>query len=101
MGRPVMDPQDHGILVNISTGVARLESKVDALVLRIDSLDKRLDDHEQRLRHIESVDMVTGDELVSRDLEQRKSRRWIVGIGITISLSVLAEAVAVGIAIFN
>ena len=96
-----MEPQDHGILVNISTGVARLESKVDALVLRIDSLDKRLDDHEQRLRGLEAVDVVTSDDLVGRDLEARTSRRWIVGIGITIALSVLAEAVAIGIAILN
>lgn len=96
-----MEPQDHGILVNISTGVARLESKVDALVLRIDSLDKRLDDHETRLRAVEAVDVVTMPELAARDLEARKSRRWLVGIGVTIALSVLAEAVAIGIAIFN
>lgn len=92
---------DHSILVDIATSLARLESKVDALVLRIDSLDKRLDDHETRLRRVESVDMVTADELAQRDLEARKSRRWIVGIGVTIALAVVAQVIAVGVAVLN
>jgi hypothetical protein len=92
---------DHSILVDIATSLARLESKVDALVLRIDSLDKRLDDHETRLRRVEAVDMVTADELAQRDLEARKSRRWIVGIGVTIALAVVAQVIAVGVAVLN
>lgn len=94
-------PSDHSILVDIATSLARLESKVDALVTRIDSLDKRLDDHETRLRRVEAVDIVTSEELAARDLEARKSRRWIVGIGVTIALGVVAQVIAVGMAILN
>lgn len=93
--------EDHGLLVSISQSLGRLESKLDGLVTRLDALDKRLDDHETRLRAVEAVDVVTMPELAARDLEARKSRRWLVGIGVTIALSVLAEAVAIGIAIFN
>lgn len=93
--------EDRGILLKISTDIARLEGKVDAIGQRLSGIDKRLDDHETRIRKVEAADMVTADDLLERDLEARKARRWIVGIAITIGLGLIAEIVAVCIAIFN
>lgn len=92
---------DHTLLVQISTQLARLESKVDALVQRIDALDRRLEDHEARLRAVEAADLVTVDELAARDLELKKSRRWLIGIAVTIGLGVGAELITIAIALLN
>ena len=92
---------DHSLLLTISTSLARLESKVDGIKDRLDGIDRRLNDHESRLRVIEATDVVTVEAMTERDLEARKSRRWLVGIGITIGLGVVAEAVTILIAVFN
>ena len=81
---------DHSLLVTISTSLARLEGKVDALVTRIDNLDRRLEDFEHRLRAVEQVDVVTRDQLHVRDLEERSGRRWIVGLLIASTITILA-----------
>lgn len=92
---------DHSLLLTISTSLARLESKVDGIKDRLDGIDRRLNDHESRLRVIEATDVVTVEAMTERDLEARKSRRWLVGIGITIGLGVVAEAITILIAVFN
>lgn len=92
---------DHSLLLTISTSLARLESKVDALTQRIDSLDRRLEDHEARLRRIESVDVVTIDAMQAREKDAVKGRRWLIGIGVTVGLGVIAEAITIIIALIN
>lgn len=92
---------DHGLLVGIATSLARLEGKVDGIDSRLSSIDKRLDDHEQRIRKVEATDMVTADDLIERDLEARKSRRWIIGIAVTIALGVAAELITIAVAVLN
>ena len=84
---------DHSILVNISTSLARLESKVDALVQRIDNLDRRLEDFESRLRVVEQVDVVTRDQLHARDMEERTARRWLIGLLAASTLTIIAGLV--------
>jgi len=76
-----MSETDHTLLVHISTSLARLESKVDALVQRIDGIDRRLEDHETRLRAVE------GDYVSVR--ESTTAKRWLVG-------TVIAAIVTIG-----
>lgn len=73
---------DHSLLVSISTALARLESKVDAIDRRLDTLDRRLDDHETRLRAVE------GDYVSAQ--ESATSRRWLVGLIVAATGTILA-----------
>jgi len=80
--------QDHSLLLSMAAGLARLESKVDAIDQRLSSIDRRLEDHETRLRTVE-VDYVSEGTIAKRDEASAVARRWLVGLLIASTVTIL------------
>lgn len=85
-----MDASDHGLLMNAVQVLARLESKLDSMSAELKKIDHRLEDHEARLREIESTDVITVATMERRDAEAATARRWLIGLLIGSSLTIIA-----------
>ena len=84
----------------VGAKVSGIEVTVAQAVAEIRHRSTQADDHEDRLRALESRDVVTPSELAARDERATVQRRWLIGLLSTLTLFVVGEAVAVAIAIF-
>lgn len=99
---------DEALLAQILSEVRAVGAKVSGIevtvaqaVAEIRHRSTQADDHEERLRAIESRDVVTPSDLAARDERATSQRRWLIGLLATLVIFVAGEAVAVAIALWG
>jgi len=79
----------------VGAKVSGIEVTVAQAVAEIRHRSTQAHDHEDRLRVLESRDVVTPSELAARDERATSQRRWLIGIALTLLGLGLANTIAV------